>query len=183
MGLPTSREETAVNGVPVNPNTINAIQDAIIGLNALVGAGGWVDYSPHEALLSANMAAQLDGTHLVTSTADFGFTSPIRVPTGAAIDGLRMRIKGTADPAVFVSLGIGFYRDEGRTHIGTNVGGIPPKNMIVTPVNGYSTYTDLFAAPYQVNTDGGMILIVMFGTGQAANTVKVQSIGYRLTVP
>lgn len=183
MGLPTSREETAVNGAPVNPNTINAIQDAIIGLNALVGAGGWIDYSPHEALVSANMIAQLDGTHLVNDTAGFGFTSPIRVPSGAAIDGLRMRIKGTAAPGVIVTLSMAYWLDEARTHIGTNVGGIPPQNMIVTPVNGYSTYTDLFAAPYTVNTNGGIILITMFGSGQAANTIKVQSVGYRLTVP
>lgn len=185
MGLPTSREETAVNGVPINPNTINAIQDAIIGLNALAAGVGWVSVSPAGSERSTNLVPNLllgnfspDDMSGVT-----GFHTHLRIPDGAAIDGIRVHLFGDGD--VEVVAGITQYHDGVRTLVGDQAPAtLPPMNISEDSVPAaWTTYTAMFTAPHVVNNANGVYYIEVGLYNWTALSTKIESVSYHLTVP
>jgi hypothetical protein len=94
MALPLTREETATPANPVSSNTINAIQDAIIGgkhgaITKRFGPTSIVAATPDTATPVYNQAYVLNGA------IDANFWVSLDLPIGAVITEVRVRL----DPA------------------------------------------------------------------------------------
>jgi hypothetical protein len=128
MPLPTSREETATPANPVSSNTINAIQDSIVGAKFPLRTV----WTPPRNLYLAGGVAPSNAAQVLTSTgaADV-WCDALPLPPGTRITHIKARTFGTGASNISCVL----YATKGDVAI--SIGSV---SMIATPA-AWATYT------------------------------------------
>ena len=165
---PPTRERTYVEGMPVDPNDLNAIQDKLIELHS-AGATGWFWMSPIDGEMFDTEVDYANASLTSTGASGGAATFRLTLPQGVIVKTIAVRAKGDS----VAQMGVRLMRfDDGSEDTLEQIGPF-------IPTGAYATETQAVSPEVEVEAGKSYYLSVDLGVS-AAGTLRVGAIGYEL---